>query len=60
MAATQTAKEMKKYLKMDKVKAGTIQIEDLKETTVNAFEDVGEDEDENTEVVKTKKTKNLQ
>jgi hypothetical protein len=50
MAATQAAKEMRRYLKMDEVEACTIQIEDLEETVVNAFEDIGEDEDETAKV----------
>jgi formamidopyrimidine-DNA glycosylase len=57
MAATQAAKEMRRYLKMDEVEANTIQIEDLEETIVNAFEDIEEDEDETAEVRKTKKDK---
>ena len=57
MAATQAAKEMRRYLKIDEVEAKTMQIEDLEETVVNAFEDVGEDEDESVEVVEQKKTK---
>jgi hypothetical protein len=46
IAATQAVKEMRRYLKMDEVEVGTIQIEDLKETVVNAFEDIREDNDE--------------
>jgi len=57
MAATQAAKEMRRYLKMDKVEAGNVQIEDLEETSVNAFEDIEEDEDESAEVVETRKDK---
>jgi hypothetical protein len=57
MAATQVAKEMRRYLKMDEVEACTIQIEDLEETVVNTFEDIGEDEDETIEVKETKKDK---
>ena len=57
MAATQAAKEMRRYLKMDEVEAGNVQIEDLEETSVNAFEDIGEDEDESAEVVETRKDK---
>jgi hypothetical protein len=58
MVATQAAKEMRRYLKMDKVETSTIQIENLEETVVNAFEDIGEDEDETAEV-REKKTKRL-
>lgn len=59
MATIQTAKEMSRYLKMDEVEAKTIQIEDLEETVVNIFEDIGEDEDESAKVMETKKTKML-
>ena len=34
-----------------------MQIEDLEETVVNAFEDVGEYEDDSAEVVETRKDK---
>ena len=54
MAATQTTKKMRGYLKMDKVEAWTIQIEDLEETVVNAFENIREDENESVEVIKKK------
>ena len=57
MAATQAAKEMRRYLKMDKVEAGSVQIEDLEETVVNDIEGIEEDEDESAEVVETKKDK---
>ena len=59
MATIQTAKEMSRYLKMDEVEAKIIQIEDLEETVVNIFEDIGEDEDESAKVMETKKTKML-
>ena len=59
MATIQTAKEMSRYLKMDEVEAKTIQIEDLEETVVNIFEDIGEDEDESAKVMETKKEKML-
>jgi len=35
MVATQVAKEMKRYLKMDNVEVVGVQIEDIKETVVN-------------------------
>ena len=57
MAATQAAKEMRRYLKMDEVEAGSVQIEDLEETVVNDIEGIEEDEDESAEVVETKKDK---
>ena len=59
MATIQSAKEMSRYLKMDEVEAKTIQIEDLEETVVNIFEDIGEDEDESAKVMETKNTKML-
>jgi enamine deaminase RidA (YjgF/YER057c/UK114 family) len=51
---TQTAKEMRRYLKMDDVKVWTIWIEDLKKTMINAFEDIGENKHESSKVVETK------
>ena len=59
MAAIQTQKEMRRYLKIDEVETITIQIEDLEEIVVNAFEDTGEDDDEIAKVIETKKTKML-
>ena len=55
MAATQTQKEMRRYLKIDEVETRTIQIEDLEEIVVNAFKDIGEDDDEIAKVIETKK-----
>lgn len=57
MAATQAAKEMRRYLKMDDVEAGRLQIEDIEETMVNDIEVIDEDEDPSTEVVETRKDK---
>lgn len=59
MAAIQVAKEMRKYLKMDEVKVGAMQIEDLKEIVINEFKDITEDEDESTEVVELRKDKDV-
>ena len=39
---------------MDEVGARTIQIEDFEEIVVNAFEDIGKDEDESADIIKTK------
>lgn len=54
MEIIQTAKEIKKCLKMDKIEALTMQIEDLKESVVNSFEDITKNKDERTKVVETK------
>ena len=57
MAATQAAKEMRRYLKMDKIEAGSLEIEDIEETVVNDIESVEEDEDSSVEAVETRKDK---
>jgi hypothetical protein len=59
MATTQAARKMIKYLKMNEVQVRTIKIEYLEKIEVNVFEDIREDEDESTKVVKTKKRKML-
>lgn len=51
MTATHAVIEMIRYLKMDEIEVGTIQIKDLEETVVNAFEDIREYEDESAEVI---------
>ena len=45
---------MSRYLKMDEIEACTIQIENLKNTVVNKFEDLEENVDDNVEVVELK------
>jgi hypothetical protein len=55
MATTQAAKEMRRYMKMNKIEAITILIEDLEETVVNTFEDIKKNEDESVKIIKTKK-----
>ena len=57
MATTQAAKEMRRYLKMDEVEAGSVEIEDIEETVVNDIESVEEDEDSNIEAVEMRKDK---
>ena len=57
MAAIQAAKEMRRYLKMDEIEAGSVEIEDIEETMVNDIESVEEDEDSSIEVVETRKDK---
>ena len=57
MVATQAAKEMKRYLKMDEVEAINVEIEDIEETVVNDIESVREDEDSSVEAVETRKDK---
>ena len=57
MATTQATKEMRRYLKMDEVEVGSVEIEDIEETMVNDIESVEEDEDSSVEVVETRKDK---
>jgi len=57
MATTQATKEMRRYLKMDEVEGGRVQIEDIQETMVNDIEGLEEDEDPSVEVVETRKDK---
>lgn len=54
MAATQVAKEMRRYLTTYKIEAKIMQIEDLEGSVVNHIKDIKEDEDASAEVVKTK------
>ena len=55
MAATQAAKEMRRYVKMDEVEARSVEIEDIEETVVNDIESLEEDEESSVEAVETKK-----
>ena len=57
MATTQAAKEMRRYLKMDEVETGSVEIEDIEETVVNDIESLEEDEKSSVEAVETKKDK---
>ena len=57
MVATQIAKKMRRYLKMDEVEAGSVEIEDIEETMVNDVESLEEDEESSVEAVETKKDK---
>jgi len=57
MAATQAAKEMRRYLKMDEVEAGNEKIEDIEEMVVNDIEGPGDDEDSSAKAIETRKDK---
>lgn len=57
MAATQAAKEMRRYLRMKEVEAGNMLFEDLEGTEVNENDGVEEEEELSAEIVETKKDK---
>ena len=57
MATTQAKKEMRRYLKMDEIEAGSVEIEDIEETVVNNIESVEEDEDSSVQAIETRKGK---
>ena len=56
-AATQAAKEKRRYLKKDEVEARSVEIEDIEETVVNDIESVEEDKDSSVEAIETRKDK---